>query len=435
MSLRFKLIFLISLLFITAIGNSLFTFQLKTNEDDKLIWVNHTHEVIFQSERLLSSLKDTETGQRGFLLTDDSAYLNPYHAGLSIAKDTLEKLKVLTTDNHQQQIRLEKIEEMMNLKFTELAKTIKLLHNDGNISEALKLVKENNGKHYMDNIRSLLSKFENEEMILLEQRKGDFKASRAQIDILVIVQLIIFIFLAIFTFLFLNKNLFQPLNLLLSSTKKTEEGKPLDYTDIVSHDEMGYLLSRFFTMSETIHIRTKVLDHKAHHDGLTGLKNRSKMDIEIENAINESTESNTKLALFFIDLNDFKVLNDTLGHDAGDAILKETAVRLKAAVRSDDSVFRVGGDEFVVLIKHIKTLVEVESIAEKILKATGLPVMIQGQPTKISLSIGIAISPDDSENSIEIVKFSDIAMYEAKGYKDTHYKFFNRNMLNRAPDV
>jgi diguanylate cyclase (GGDEF)-like protein len=435
MSMRFRLTLLILVLFVTAIGNSLFTFWLKTIEEDKLIWVNHTHKVIYQSERFLSSLKDTETGQRGFLLTDDAAYLQPYYAGLSKAKIQFDILKELTSDNPQQQKRLDKIRGMMEIKFAELAQTIELLQSNGDNSEALEVVKGNKGKQYMDNIRSLLDNFNNEEVLLLEQRKGDYKASRARIDILIIVQLIVFIFLAFFTFLFLKRNLFQPLQILLNNTKKTEEGQSLEIADIVSNDEMGYLLFSFFTMSEKVHKRAKVLSYKAYHDELTGLKNRSKMNNEIENAINDSKELNTKLALLFIDLNDFKVLNDTLGHDAGDVILKETAVRLKTAVRSDDSVFRIGGDEFIVLIKNIKTVDEVEGIAAKILKAIESPVVIQGQQTKISISFGVAISPDDSENSIEIVKFSDIAMYAAKKDKDSYFKFFNRGMLNRASDA
>ena len=434
MSMRLKLTLLISFLFITAIGNSLFFFQLKSYEEDKLAWVNHTHEVIYQSERFLSSLKDTETGQRGYLLTNDSAYLQPYYVGISSSETHFEKLRELTKDNPQQQKRLALIDEKVEIKLAELFQTIELVKNNGDNSEAITMVKGNKGKQYMDSLRRLLTDFDNAELLLLEQRKGDFKASSAKIETLILVQLIFFCFLAIFVLLFLNKNLFQPLKVLLNSTKKTEEGRALSIADVVSNDEMGYLLSSFYKMSERVHERTKVLGHKAFHDELTGLKNRSKMSDEIESAINNSKEFNNKLAIFFIDLNDFKILNDTLGHDAGDIILKEAAVRLKTAIRSDDSVFRVGGDEFVVLIKGIKAIAEVQYIVSKVLKATESPVVIQGQQTKISLSIGVAISPDDSEDSLDIVKFADIAMYAAKRDKDTNYKFYDSSMLKRISD-
>ena len=434
MSMRLKLTLLISFLFVTAIGNSLFFFQLKSYEDDKLIWVNHTHEVIHHSERFLSSLKDIETGQRGYLLTNDTSYLQPYYTGLSASEAYFKKLKELTKDNPQQQERLALINEKIEVKLAELFQTIELVKNNGDNNEAIAVVKDNKGKQYMESLRRLLTEFDNEEKLLLEQRNGDFKASSAKIETLILVQLIFFCFLAIFVLLFLNKNLFQPLKVLLNSTKKTEEGSALSIVDVVSNDEMGYLLSSFYSMSEKVHERTRVLGHKAFHDELTGLKNRSKMNNEIENAINSSQEFNNKFAVFFIDLNDFKILNDTLGHDAGDIILKEAAVRLKAAIRSDDSVFRVGGDEFVVLIKGVKAIAEVQYIVSKVLKTTESPVMIQGQQTKISLSLGVAISPDDSENSLDIVKFADIAMYAAKRDKDTNYKFYDSSMLKRISD-
>ncbi|WP_019026939.1 CHASE3 domain-containing protein [Colwellia piezophila] len=433
MSMRLKLKLLISFLFITAIGNSLFFFQLTSFEEGKLFWVNHTHNVLHHSDRFLSSLKDTETGQRGYLLTNDASYLQPYYAGITDSITHFKKLKLLTKDNPQQQERLDLIHKMAESKFSELRQTIEFVKVNNNI-EALALVKANKGKQYMDSLRRLLTNFNNEERLLLEQRKGDYKASRAKIETLILVQLLFFCFLAVFVLLFLNKNLFQPLKILLDSTKKTEEGKALSIVDVVPNDEMGYLLSSFYTMSEKVYERTKVLGHKAFHDDLTGLKNRSKMNEEIEHAINHSKESNTKLAIFFIDLNDFKVLNDTFGHESGDMILKEVAVRLKAALRSDDSIFRVGGDEFVVLIKDVKAITEIQYIVAKVLKTTESPVMIQGQQMKISLSLGVAVSPDDSINSFDIVKFADIAMYEAKRNKDTHFKFYDSSMLKRLSD-
>jgi diguanylate cyclase (GGDEF)-like protein len=435
MSIRLKLGLLICSLFIAAIGNIGFTIILEGNEAEKLEWVNHTNEVVKESQFLLSSLKDAETGQRGFLLTRTSAYLQPYHSGLSLAQQSFDNLGALTLDNPEQQMRLRVVKEKMSLKLAELAETIELTQKDGNTKAALELVASNQGKSNMDDIRRVLSSFERAEVILLTQRMGDYKASRSMIATLVSVELVLFTFLAVFTFFFLQKSLFQPLDLLLSSTKKAAEGRQLEVVDIVQQDELGYLLSRFYLMNEKILERTQVLDYKAHHDELTGLRNRARMLEEIENAIVTSKTSKLKLCLFFIDLNDFKMLNDTLGHEAGDAMLKETATRLKQSLRSDDSVFRVGGDEFVVLISNIITTDEVQRIVENILEATETPVTIQGQLTKIKFSIGIAISPDDSINGDHLLKFADVAMYAAKRDKDTQYKFFDQGMLKRASDA
>ena len=116
-------------------------------------------------------------------------------------------------------------------------------------------------------------------------------------------------------------------------------------------------------------------------------------------------------------------------------MLKETAVRLKSSVRSDDIVFRLGGDEFLILIKNVKHHSELEKIVSNIFEVAKAPVMIQGNPISISLSIGVAISPDDTRDSDEILKYSDLAMYEAKRDENSDYKLFDKSMLKRSGDL
>jgi len=190
MSIRFKLIFLLGILFVAAIGNSVFTFQLEAHEEEKLAWVNHTHQVLQHSQLFLSSLKDAETGQRGYLLTGIPLYLQPYYTGRANAKVHFLKLKSLTQDNTKQQQRLTTINDQMRFKFEELAESIELTQLDGNAQRAIELVKNNEGKEYMDELRRILSEFNNTESILLEQRKGDFKASKARIATLIVVELV-----------------------------------------------------------------------------------------------------------------------------------------------------------------------------------------------------------------------------------------------------
>ena len=273
MSLRLKLIFFISFLFITAIANAIFTFTLENYSEEKLRWVNHTNEVMILTEKYLGDLRDTETGQRGFLLTKDNSYLEPYYSGLTNAKENFKKLKYLTSDNIEQQKRLKSIEKSMNFKFAELKETIKLA--EVNIADALAIVKQDKGKKYMDDIRSKLKEFVNIEMLLLEKRKGDFREHRAKITTLIIVEIMFFIFLALMTISFLNRNLFAPLKLLLTSTHKMEDGEKVDITDILQKDEMGYLLTSFYKMHEKVHARTEELSYVANHDDLTGLKKQN----------------------------------------------------------------------------------------------------------------------------------------------------------------
>jgi len=156
---------------------------------------------------------------------------------------------------------------------------------------------------------------------------------------------------------------------------------------------------------------------------------------EINNAIGDAQKRSMKTAVFFIDLNKFKELNDNLGHDAGDLLLIETASRLTASVRADDMVFRVGGDEFLILIKGVDKKADLQQIAGNILKAAAAPFILEGQEIEISLSIGIAFSPDNAQESEQLVKFSDIAMYEAKRGRESRCRFFSRSMLKRSSDL
>ena len=435
MSIRFKLISLLGILFLAAIGNSLFTFKLEAHGEEKLRWVNHTHEVLIDSQAFLSSLTDTETGQRGYLLTGVPLYLQPYYTGRENSQKYFLRLKSLTRDNPEQQDRLLKIQDLMRFKFEEMAETIELVQLDGDSQRAIAKVKNNEGKEYMDEIRRIMNDFNNSESLLLEQRKGDFKASKAQISTLIAVELVFFTSLAFFTVIFMQKNLFQPLNLLLASTRKSEDGKDIEIGDILQKDEMGYLLSSFYEMNKRIMANTEDLHHKAHHDKLTGLKNRSMLLDNIQDSIERSVNFKTKAAVLFIDLNDFKLLNDTLGHDAGDALLIEVAARLLKSVRSDDSVFRVGGDEFVLLINNIKSLSEIQKIAAKVLNITKSPVEIEGQEVKIKLSLGVSVTPDNSNEAEDLVKFADVAMYAAKRDKTTNLTFFDRKLLKRGSDI
>lgn len=224
MNVRLKLALFLLVLFSISIVGSILTFKLESYGDEKLIWVIHTHNVITDSEKLLSSMKDAETGQRGYLLTQEITYLEPYYTGMSNAQQMFQELRLLTKDNPEQQAALDNIDKSMKLKFDELALTVELTQYD-NLSQALKVVKEDRGKDYMDSLRADLTQFINIEMILLEKRKGGFKENRTQLVTLIKMQIVVLIFLAIATIFFMKRNLFDPLNLLLSSTKKCNKVK------------------------------------------------------------------------------------------------------------------------------------------------------------------------------------------------------------------
>ena len=206
-------------------------------------------------------------------------------------------------------------------------------------------------------------------------------------------------------------------------------------SDVIEDTEMGHLLATFFAMSEKVNEREIVLTHKAHHDELTGLKNRITMSSEIQDSINEIQKTGGKIAVLFLDLYDFKGVNDSHGHDVGDLVLKETANRISSSVRSSDTVFRIGGDEFLVLARNIVNISDVHSLVDNIVNAFDEPAIIEGEPMDISISIGVAIAPDNANNSSELVEFSDVAMYAAKREKDAISQMFDTGMLRRTTDI
>lgn len=157
-----------------------------------------------------------------------------------------------------------------------------------------------------------------------------------------------------------------------------------------------------------------LLRKMAHHDHLTGLANRSLLDESLLQAIERAKRNKSKIAILLADLDGFKPVNDTHGHDMGDELLKIIADRLKATVRSSDTVARIGGDEFVLLLDTIKGPHDAIHMAEKALAAIREPALVRGADLRVSASIGVAIFPDDGIEAETLLKHADRAMYSAK---------------------
>jgi len=166
----------------------------------------------------------------------------------------------------------------------------------------------------------------------------------------------------------------------------------------------------------------------ATHDALTGLPNRTLFRDRITQALAHDRRNQEQAAVLFIDLDHFKVVNDSLGHDVGDSLLKEVAIRLAATVRSEDSVARQGGDEFIVLLPNIIGARDAAMAAQKILDALIQPFYIHDKELYIGGSIGIAMFPSDGEDVNTLLKSGDIAMYHAKGNGRNNYQFFTPEM-------
>jgi len=174
------------------------------------------------------------------------------------------------------------------------------------------------------------------------------------------------------------------------------------------------------------------LKHLAHFDPLTGIANRVLFIDNMNRALSHAERYGEYLALMFIDLDNFKNVNDSLGHDAGDDLLMKVADRLNEVVRECDTVARLGGDEFAVILENVNTAYNAGLVAEKILQKLSAPFEIYGQKIFISASIGIAISPEAGNDTNTLLKNADIAMYGAKDEGKNNYKLFTDSLDNKA---
>ncbi len=174
------------------------------------------------------------------------------------------------------------------------------------------------------------------------------------------------------------------------------------------------------------------MTHLAHHDTLTELPNRMRFNANLEQAIEGAKRHRDKVALLFIDLDNFKIINDRFGHHTGDELLIRIAQRLKSCVRAEDTVARLGGDEFTVILVEVVRTEDAGFIADKIIKAIHKPLKILGETIEISASVGISVFPDDAADYEGILKAADISMYHAKEKGKNNFQYFTGDLASRA---
>ena len=185
-------------------------------------------------------------------------------------------------------------------------------------------------------------------------------------------------------------------------------------------------------IEEKLKEQTEQLNFQAYHDALTKLPNRILFEDRLEQAISNANKHHEKLGLLFIDLDNFKQINDTLGHHYGDEVLKIIAKRFERCIRHEDTLARLGGDEFTVLIQDLKTSESVILVAEKIIDSLKPKIILENHELHISASIGISLYPKDSRSKNDLLKYADTAMYKAKDEGRNNYQFYSEEMTQLA---
>jgi diguanylate cyclase (GGDEF)-like protein/PAS domain S-box-containing protein len=202
--------------------------------------------------------------------------------------------------------------------------------------------------------------------------------------------------------------------------------------DIDEVESGGY----FVTLSDIT--RRKQLEHEleilAYIDKLTRLPNRRYFMDRLTEAVEETEALDRGLAVIFLDLDNFKIINDSLGHEVGDVVLSEAGWRIQEALRSDDIVCRLGGDEFTAIIKGVQNKKSISQITEAILKRFQVPIYCNDRELRVSASIGVVVYPDDGLNTKELIKNADTAMYAAKKSGKNAYRFYSEEMHHDIRD-
>ncbi len=210
------------------------------------------------------------------------------------------------------------------------------------------------------------------------------------------------------------------------------EKRPDDFADIVA---AGLSVADRLSVAASNLVWEEKLYHQAHYDALTDLPNRVLLRDRVEQALVRAERERTAVALILLDLDNFKQVNDSLGHAAGDALLIECAQRLKSHIRQSDTIARLGGDEFILLVPELALGSEpniLESLARKLNEALALPMLIADRQVTMSASIGIALCSDKAENFEDLFKMADAAMYEAKHQQPGGFRFYTANMNEKA---
>ena len=196
-------------------------------------------------------------------------------------------------------------------------------------------------------------------------------------------------------------------------------------------ENVSFALDNFEHEKERKAAETRA-QYLATHDDLTGLPNRVMFRQTLDDAIKTARRYDQKFSLMFIDLDRFKIINDTLGHAAGDILLKEVTARLRQCLRESDVLARFAGDELVALVREVSDAQQVGVVARKILSAVGGPVTINGQECRVTGSIGISTYPTDAQDEETLTKLADAAMYLAKEDGRNNFRFYSKEIKTQS---
>lgn len=243
-----------------------------------------------------------------------------------------------------------------------------------------------------------------------------------------LLSLTIVLVLALGIFLVFRFSVLRPIRRLEAGAVRVMEGDYEQPVRVYSNDEFGALTKSFNAMMNEVRKDRKLLNYQANYDSLTGLPNRLMGLERLREEISRASRDQARFAVLFLDLDNFKIVNDTMGHQFGDSLLVEISQRLKSALRESDTLARLGGDEFLVLLPRADTADEVEQVGRRLLNAIEKMIKLESQEIYVRCSIGVAFFPEDGDTTEALMANADNAMYQAKRSKEESICFFAQEM-------
>jgi diguanylate cyclase (GGDEF)-like protein len=420
-----------------------------------------------------------ETGQRGFCITQKDEFLEPYNTGGKEFDALIEKEQKLVSDNPRQVAALQRVEHLVG-EWKQIAARREINEHPETFKDVAALLQAGTGKVLLDQIRRELDEF-----IVIETRLAAERYSIASETItwtrnLAACLLIFAICVGALVAILISHAIARPLVELAAGAQSIGSGDLDTQVKVRSFDEIGVLARAFNAMAsnlreaasmhrqaeavaaartielkqrtieleksrriamgmmEDAHLAKETAEHDAAHDSLTGLANRAQFTKRLEQAIEQHRDSNEyRFALLFLDIDRFKVINDSLGHVAGDKLAGRLSNALRQSradrpVSKHDLVARLGGDEFAILIGDISSVEDASEVADRLQQKIVKPFDIDGHEVVISASIGIVTNEYDYTNPQDMIRDADNAMYHAKAAGRARYQVFDQTMHANA---
>lgn len=413
-----KLLALIALPLALQVATVLVLAHMGAQEDGQEAAAARSQEVLSHAARLEASLLTMQASTRGYVLTHDPALADAgRHAAQEIPAE-LAGLWALADDTGEHSSNVNALAVLARAAMVHYKEKIELM-DAGRWDAVTADILARRGENLVAQFRKGVRAFDARMGVVIAHRKAEVDNARLRAWWVIVGGLVIELAIALAIAHFIRASVARRLTVIADNARRLQRGEPL-HPPLSGRDELAIIDAVFHraakSLRESLAMKERQLEetsHEATHDALTGLANRSLMTQRLATHIDDTRQRGRDLAVIFIDLDGFKEINDTHGHSAGDWVLREVANRLSHCVRGTDTVARVGGDEFVILLPNAAEPIA-HRVAQTVLAAVASPMTHRNTTLRVSASVGLSLCPRDGIDPQALLDRADQSMYDSK---------------------